>query len=141
MVINERRDAIHEACHAVVGLLVGEWVYAVSLDPPRTTFAEWMDGTRPAILRRLAAGAAPCAAQVVFGMDDGLEHDMQMTRTLELFLHPVERERYVRPFLAGLQELVRRHEDAIERVASELLVRRKLTGQQLRELVVARSRP
>jgi hypothetical protein len=142
-VAERERVALHESCHAVVGLLAGVEVIQLTLDPPRTTFTPppWTTNDyRRAVLRRLALDLAPCAAQRTFGVDPFLAGDVQSASALAPFLDPVNPDTCVRRLLGVIQGVVAEYKETIERVAQQLVLRGWLTGAELREIVAAKSR-
>jgi hypothetical protein len=134
MVDERRRLALHESSHAVVAALLGVGITGVSLDPPRTIFAGWTADLN-LLARRLAAGLAPCMAQLTFGVDHWLEHDMEMAWRLAPLLDPIDPAQYLRRLAADLQEIVAENEETIERVAQELVRLGKLDGDQVRAII------
>jgi ATP-dependent Zn protease len=135
VIVDERRRvALHESCHAFVAALLEIRVTKVSLDPPATIFADWT-ADRNLIARRLIAGLAPCMAQLTFGVDHWLEHDMEMAWRLAPLFDPIDPARYLRRLGADLQEIVAENEEAIEAVAEALLERGQLSGDQVRQIV------
>jgi ATP-dependent Zn protease len=140
-VAERERVALHESCHAVVGLLAGIDVTGMSLDPPVTIFTPppWTPTDyRKAVLQRLVMEMAPCAAQTVFGADFLLEDDLEQVWTLAPILDRVDPDACVRRLLAILQGIVAEYKKMIEQVAGALLIRGRLAGPELRQIMATR---
>jgi hypothetical protein len=130
----DKRTALHEAVHAVIGLFSGLEIETVLMHPPRV-IAHIDACSSEASAARVRFLVAPCAAQLVFGADDGLEHDLERARAVIATLHEDDPQRYIEARLAEAKKLVIAHQPTIEAVAAELLKAGELRGARVRQLM------
>ncbi len=133
--MDDERTALHESVHAVIGLLSGLEIESILIDPPRAiVHADARSPEAAAAWVRFLV--APCAAQLVFGADDGLEHDLERARAVVATVHEDDPQCYIEARLAEAKQMVIAHQPTIEAVADELIKAGALSGEQVRSVMV-----
>jgi ATP-dependent Zn protease len=137
--------AVHEAGHAIVGLGLGLNVTEISLEggdpngarffvsfdrPAQTLLAEQPELMGPTLIAGTSAEIAILRAHLT----EGYAGDMQAFMNVFGRLTQEESQAMLQPHVTRARQLVRAHRDAIETVASQLLVSSRLTGDEVRAL-------
>jgi hypothetical protein len=133
-----RRIALHESCHAVIGLLAGVDITEVSLDPPVTNFTGRGAPNQRCVLQEFALTLAPVAAQPVFGFDPFLADDMEQAKILGAQLQAVDRKEYGQRLLDILHGEIAANAELIEEVAGALIRHKHLDGAEVRRIIAER---
>lgn len=128
-------SAVHEAGHAVVGLIHGVRVERVTLDPPETVI-----DTRPGevtldeYLEYLIAGRAADRVIDGKGKQGHLEDDERVVKILSgIYGEEAELTALARTYLEMAFETVERHKTLIKRVAAALEDTKELTVDEVLE--------
>lgn len=161
---DERHIAIHEAGHAVIGRALGlvcgevtivpnfeerEAGYSIVSEPDETTDAWEIQGrfrdNRTVLVARLlhAMAGAEAEIEILGRCEGGVGADRrEVDRILNDIGYPettgdaqADMERYEQRFRRHCRRLVRHHRDRIETVASMLLERRTIPGDELDDMI------
>jgi len=148
--VNDATVALHEASHAVVGLELGFEVRYVTIEPEHDARGTRWGGCaidrRPDRIYGLEAELAFALAGYATTGTEGTEHDFESCRlhydTRKAIRHLGRAARASR-YRAGLRrarEILRDQEPAVDRLAAELLRRRRLEGREVRRIVYGAKR-
>jgi hypothetical protein len=126
--INERiRAAVHESAHALVARCYGLKIQEVKLGPGKPVCNLWLEQTPGEQLRAAAACMAGSVGEEVAGLvpnPDGARHDRRQVRRLSLAGGEDEAR-------AAARKLVRTYRGHVLGLASLLLLRGRLSGEEV----------
>jgi hypothetical protein len=143
----ERASAHHEAAHGVAVHIVGFKIIEVvphlcRFDFPANATSIRRDQRLERFATIVAAGAAgqqlyldQCGFTDDYGVQESAARDIRQLRLASYELSGCVDENWIRERRIDATQIVRRHWRSIEAVATELLRRRRLTGQDIANLM------